>query len=93
MDKREETIKLVTEANKISLDILRNEIKEEIHLEFLKYRNSITTRDKWCCINMQSFALKVWHINSPQKTDDGFGMTYQYRGMNVIYCPFCGIKL
>ena len=72
---------------------MTEKLKEEIDIQFITYKKSISVRDNWCCCNMQKFAANMWHINQPAKNRDNFGVTYRFRNMDIIYCPFCGVKL
>lgn len=58
------------------------------------YRQSMWTRDRWCCDDMEKFAAKVWGVSQPKSNPDAFGQcAYQLRGYSVNYCPFCGVKV
>lgn len=75
-------------------DQLKSYCDERLDAAMTTYRRSwIRAADQWCCHTMQGFAVKVWGMNAPHDPE-GFGtLSLRLRGTEVIFCPFCGVKL
>src|SRR5688572_32190498 len=85
-------INRVIEALKPTEDRLRSDLYREVERQVESYRRSMTVRDKWCCLPLQKFAAEIWGVSQPRT--EGLGTTsFKLRGVDVIYCPFCGVKV
>ena len=89
----EKEIENLTNEGSEILKHLKSTMKEEIKLELESYKRNMSNRDTWCCNNMKSFMNKAYHINSPIQTNSPYQTTYSLYCSDIVYCPFCGIKL
>lgn len=72
--------------------LLEKDLKAYIDREIASYRQSRIVRDAWCCNNMKEFAREEYSLPKP-KSENPFGVSLSWSGKNIIYCPFCGVKL
>jgi hypothetical protein len=92
------TVEMVGVLNKLEARVM-DRAKEYIDQCMASYRQSLVSpKDTWCCKHMTKFASHVWDLprpKHPDRFDDGGfgGVSVQLRGYDVIYCPFCGVKL
>ena len=70
-----------------------SQIDKKIKEEFAAYKSSVIIRDKWCCDNMMRFAINEFGMPRPIEVHKMNSVVLLWRGMNIIYCPFCGVKL
>ncbi len=79
---------------------MRQDIKKDLQ-EFIEnaieaHRRRMWVRDTWCCKEMVKFASIVWLSPNPPKCDEQQSLgsvSLQLRGINVNYCPFCGVRV
>jgi hypothetical protein len=86
------TMRLILDLMQDVKKELRADLRQDVEAEIRKYKEGYTTRDKWCCQPMRSFAAAVWGISS-LKNGDLFSTRLELRGEPANYCPFCGVKL
>ena len=80
-----------------AIDAMRVDLKQDLQ-EFVEgaiesHRRRMWVSEKWCCRDMQTFAKEVWNAPNPPTRDETTfgGVQLQLRGLNVNYCPFCGV--
>ena len=86
---------VVRELEKALTPLIEERITRDIESEMRKYRQSISTKERWCCEDMQSFAIEIWGASVPRgQGRESLGqMSYKLRDRFVNWCPFCGVKI
>lgn len=90
-----DTEKVIAHIDKIFEEFKKDyivDIGDRIDIAIANYKASIVIGDKWCCKAMEEIGTNVFHIHS-RNNSNTFGTQLQIREHNMVYCPFCGVKL